>query len=105
MSDVLLTTSTAAEKLGITVTTLYDWLSQSDRGDLVIRGENVTVDYLQGGPKGQGKIVIEASEVTRIRNLMRVRPQTARCRRHPMPRGFFPGVNVPLGRTNEFPDA
>lgn len=104
MSDVLLTTSTAAEKLGITVTTLYDWLSQSDRGNFVIRGEHVTVDYLQGGPKGQGRMVIEASEITRIRNLMRVRPQSARCRRQPMPRGFFPHVNVPLGRPNEVPD-
>ena len=103
MSDALMTTSAAAEKLGISVTTLYDWLGQSDRGELVIRGQNVSVDYLQGGPKGQGRIVIEAAEVNRIRNLMRVRPQCAVRRSKPVPSRSFPGVNVPLGRPDDFP--
>ncbi len=46
MSDDLLNPREAAQRLGITVTTLYDWLSQSDYGLLKIRGEQVTVDYL-----------------------------------------------------------
>jgi len=98
MSDVLLTTSAAAEKLGFSVTTLYDWLGQSDRGDLVIRGQSVTVDYLQSGPQGQGRIRIEASEVERIKELMRVRPQCAPPRRPRVRRDTFPGITVPLGR-------
>ena len=103
MSDALMTTSAAAEKLGISVTTLYDWLGRSDRGDLVIRGKNVTVDYLQGGRKGQGRIVIESTEVHRIRDLMRVRPQSAVRRSKPVSSRSFPGVNVPLGRPDDFP--
>ncbi|NJS14424.1 MAG: hypothetical protein HC788_07160 [Sphingopyxis sp.] len=42
---------------------------------LVIRGQPVTVNYLQGGPKGQGRIRIEAEEVERLKAAIR----TAAC--------------------------
>lgn len=98
MDDELLTAAEAARRLGIRVTTLYDWLGQSDRGLLRIRGAPLTIAYLQGGPRGQGKIGIEADEVERIKQAMRVAPQYRAPLRHlPSPRSY-PGITVPLGR-------
>jgi hypothetical protein len=98
MSQQLLSAKLAAERLGITVTTLYDWLGQSDCGLLVIRGQSVSIRYLQSGAKGQGKIQIESSEIDRLRELMRVVPQRAIPRRHHLNSEQFPGITVPLGR-------
>ena len=84
--------------MGITTTCLYDWLGQSDRGLLVIRGQAVTVNYFQGGPRGQGRIRIEASEIERLKELMRVVPQAYVLRRPPVRVMNFPGITVPLGR-------
>jgi hypothetical protein len=99
MADPLLPPAEAARRLGITVPTLYDWLGRSDRGLLVIRGRPVTVDYLQGGPRGQGRIRIEPAEVERLKDLMRVRPAPAAPRRAPAaPPNTFPGITVSLGR-------
>jgi hypothetical protein len=98
MSEEFLTAQEAAGRLGIAVASLYDWLGQSDRGLLVIRGRPVTIDYLQGGAQGQGRIRIEAGEIERLKNLMRVRPQPCLPRRPPMPQVSFPGIKVPLGR-------
>lgn len=88
----------AARRLGITPTTLYDWLGQSDRGLLMVRGQLVTIDYLQGGPRGQGRIRIAADEVDRLQELTRVQPQVMRPRRPPMRCVSFPGIKVLLGR-------
>ena len=98
MTDELLTARESARRLGITAATLYDWLGQSDCGLLVIRGSSVTVNYLQGGSRGQGRIRIEAIEVERLKNLMRVRPQRTIPRRKPTSHSDFPGITVPLGR-------
>lgn len=99
MSDELLTTQGAARRLGIAVTSLYDWLGQSDRGLLVIRGQAVSINYLQGGAKGQGRIKIEAEEIERLREILRVRPQRLTPRRPPVARqAVFPGITVTLGR-------
>lgn len=96
-----LTTAAAASRLGIAVTTLYDWLGQSDRGLLVIRGQPVTIDYLLGGRNGQGRIRIERQEVERLRELMRVRPRPTPARRPSIPRDRFVGIHVPLGRPDD----
>ena len=98
MDDDLLNVREAAQRLGLRPTTLSDWLSQSDYGLFEIRGQRVTVDYLQGGPRGQGHIRIEAGEVERIRELMRVKLMVAPVRRPPIPRTSFPGITVKLGR-------
>lgn len=98
MADELLTAAAAAARLGVTVTTLYDWLGRSRIGDFEIRGHRVTIDYLQGGSKGQGRIRIEAHEVDRLRELMRVRPQTVVVRAPPAKQANWPGIHVPLGR-------
>lgn len=94
----LLSTRDAAQRLGISRASLYDWLAQSDAGTFVLRGRPVTIDYLQGGARGQGRIRIEAGEVERLKELMRVRPQPARRRRSPKPQQHFPGITVELGR-------
>lgn len=98
MSEPLLPAREAARRLGIAVTSWYDWLGQSDRGLLVLRGQPVTINYLQGGPQGQGRILLEAREVERLRDLQRVRPQPIRPRRPPLHRYCFPGITRPLGR-------
>ena len=100
MDDELLSAQEAARRLGITATTLYDWLGQSNHGLLVIRGQRVAIDYLQGGTKGQGRIKITQGEVERIKDLMRVRAQYGAVRRAPVRRDSFPGITVPLGRPN-----
>lgn len=79
------------------VTTLYDCLGQSDRGLLVLWGQPVTINYLQGGPQRQGRIRIEAGEVERLKDLMRVRPQRLTPRRPPIRPDAFPGITVKLG--------
>ena len=97
MDDELLDVREAAHRLGIRAATLYDWLGQSDYGLFEIRGQRVTVDYFQGGPRGQGRIRIEAGEVARLKELMRVKPTVAPVRRTPIPRTSFPGITVKLG--------
>ena len=98
MPEELLTAQEAARWLGIAVATLYDWLGQSDRGCLVIRGQAVTINYLQGGAQGQGRIRFEMAEVERLKDLLRVRPQPLRPRGLPVRRNVFPGITVPLGK-------
>lgn len=77
----LLTSEQAAAKLGISVLTLYDWLSQSDSGKFAIRGQAITINYFQGGRRGQGRIRIENQEVERLQDAMRVQPQPQAPRR------------------------
>lgn len=87
----------AARRLGVAAATLYGWLGQSDKGLFYVRGVPVTVGYMQGGPRGRGRIRIEAAEVERLKDLMRVRPEP-RPRRAPPATRRFPGITVPLGR-------
>ena len=101
MSDELLSAKEAAHRLGATVTTLYSWLGLSDRGLLTIRGRPVTIEYFQGGPRGQGRIHLEVGEIERLRDLMRVRPVRERRFRRPPDTGRFPGIVVPLGRPGD----
>jgi len=98
MSDELLSALEAARRLGIAVTSLYDWLGQSDRGLFVLRAQRVSINYLQTGPRGQGRIKLEAREVERLKDLLRVQPQQAIPRRRPIRRDTFPGITVDLGR-------
>ncbi len=97
MESNLQTTQKAAQWLGISKATFYDWLAQSDAGTLVIRGQPVTIDYYQGGPRGQGRIKIETAEIERLRELMRVRPNFRSQRRPPRRAGHYPGIYVELG--------
>lgn len=98
MADDLLSANEAAQQLGISTTSLYAWLAQSDACALVIRGQKVAINYLQGGAKGQGRIKIEAKELDRIKDLMRVRPQPISRRQPPLKTDSFPGITVKLGR-------
>ena len=102
MDDGLLTSEEAARRLGISRTTLYDWLAQSDAGSLMIRGQPVTIDYFQGGRRGQGRINLEAREVQRLVELMRVRPRPDRSRRPPTRRQHYPGITVELGDADDY---
>ena len=98
MPDDLLTAAAAARRLGITVTTLYDWLGRSRIGGLEIRGRRVTINYLQAGAKGQGRIRIESAEIDRLRDLMRVQSLPIVCRAPRTTPVHWPGITVPLGR-------
>jgi len=93
----LQTTAEAAACLGISRATLYDWLADSDAGTLVIRGQPVTIDYYQGGRRGQGRIRIDAQEIDRLLELTRVRPRPVRRRQPPARREYYPGIHVELG--------
>jgi excisionase family DNA binding protein len=94
----LLTAAQAAERLGVTVTTLYDWLGRSRIGELEIRGQRVTINFFQGGARGQGRIRLEVGEVERLRELMRVRSQAVVVRRLPVQQTQWPGIYVTPGR-------
>lgn len=98
MSSELLSAMQSAELLGIAVTSLYDWLARSDAGEFVVRGQSYTIAYFQSGARGQGRIQIEPSEIERLREAMRVRPQIQRQRRPPSRIQSYPGIRVPLGR-------
>ena len=76
---------------------MYQWLADSNAGTLVIRGQQATIVYYQGGRCGQGRIKIEAREVGRLRELMRVRPQRTPRRPTPTKQRHFPGIHVELG--------
>jgi hypothetical protein len=94
----LLSAKEAARRLGIAVTTFYGWLGLSKHNLLMIRGKQVTIDYLQAGPRGQGHILLEGAEVERLKDVMRVRPQNIPTRRPTVQKRQYPGIVVPLGR-------
>lgn len=98
--EELLSTDEAARRLGVSRATFYDWLGRSRHGMLELRGQRITIDYLQGGAQGQGRIRIEAREVQRLRELMRVLPRTVVSRKPIAKQQNFPGISVPLGRPN-----
>lgn len=98
MSCPLLSAQEAAQRLGVAVSSLCDWLARSDAGEFVLRGQPFTINYFQGGARGQGRIQIEEDEIERLREAMRVHPQTIRPRRPPVRVQHFPGITVPLGR-------
>lgn len=62
-----------------------------------MRGLPFAISYLQTGPAGQGRIRIEASEVERLLDAMRVQPLKVPSRRMPLAQRNFPGINVKLG--------
>ena len=97
MSGKLLSSQEAAGQLGISVASLYDWLARSDQGEFVLRGQLFTINYLQGGARGQGRIQIEEAEIERMKDAMRVRPQSRRKRRLPSRQQHYPGIMVELG--------
>lgn len=101
MSTELLTTAQAAQRLGISVSTLYDWLAQSNAGEFEIRGHSITIDHFQGGRRGQGRIQIAADEINRLQESMRVLPQPKSKRRSPTKPRNYPGITVPLGRPDD----
>lgn len=98
MGPELLTTREAAQRMGISVSTFYLWLAQSDAGEFAIRDQPITIEYFQTGAKGQGRIKIEAQEINRLKDAMRVQPSPARERRILPTRDHYPGITVKLGR-------
>lgn len=101
MSSELLTTEEAARRLAISRATLYDWMRQSNGGSFAIRGQAVSIDYYQGGGKGQGRIKIEAEEIERLLSLMRVAPMPAQKLIRPTKKQPLRYINVKLGRPEE----
>jgi hypothetical protein len=98
MPEDWLTSREAARRLGISTASLYDWLADSTAGRFLLHGQPVTIQYFQSGARGQGRIKIEAQEVERLRDLMRVRPRPQTVRRPPIQQALFPGIYVKLGR-------
>jgi hypothetical protein len=98
MFEELLATTEAARRLGISRASLDDWLQQSNAGQFVLCGQHVTIEYLQGGAKGQGWIQIPAREIERLCDLMRVRPLSSPPRRPAIHQVQYPGITVKLGR-------
>ena len=101
MLNRALSAAEAASQLGISVLTLYDWLSQSDAGTFMLRGQQVTIEYFQGGRRGQGRIRVQQSEVARLLNLMKVRPNPRAVRRSPRPKQSQSHITAKLGRPDD----
>ena len=101
MRHELLSCGEAAAVLGLSKSTLYDWLSQSDAGDFVVRGKPTTIHYFQGGRKGQGRIKIAESEVNRLLSLMAVSPRSISYRKTPRPKGSLQHITTNPGRPDD----
>jgi hypothetical protein len=101
MTSDLLSSRDAAEALGVSVSTLYDWLAQSDAGQFEIRGQLVTIDYFQGGRRGQGRIKIAGREIERLLSLMRVVPSARPTRQLPKKRSTRQHITTKLGRPDD----
>lgn len=101
MSRALLSSREAAKRLGISVTSLYDWLARSNRGEFFLQGQPITINYYQGGSQGQGRIQIEVGEIERLKEAMRVHAQKTTTRRSPTKAQHFPGIVVALGRPDD----
>lgn len=101
MAHELLTSNDAAERLGISTLTLYDWLSQSDAGEFMIRSQPTTIEYLQGGRKGQGRIRIAESEIMRLLSLMTVTPATVKTRKPSQKKRLLQHITTTPGRPDD----
>ena len=101
MSRELLSSQDAARRLGITTATLYDWLAQSDAGTFMIRGQPTTINYYQGGRKGQGRIKIDSQELERLLELMFVSPKSQPIRRAPRKQTSMQHITTKLGRPDD----
>lgn len=101
MLSELLSSEKSAQRLGISVLTLYDWLGQSDVGEFIIRGQPVTIEYYQGGRRGQGRIKIDAQEIERLLLLMRVTPRTTYARKRPEKKTILQHITTKLGRPTD----
>ena len=101
MSHELLSSHEAAKRLGISRTTLYDWLSQSDSGFFVISGVAVSINYYQTGRNGQGRIQIEAKEIERLLSLMKVAPHSKRPLRTTRKKASLTHITATLGRPED----
>ena len=97
MSQQLLSSKEAAEMLGVSVLTLYGWLAQSNVGEFEIRGEMTTIEYFQGGKRGQGRIQIDRAEVQRLQELMKVKPTSSTRMQRPRKQSALPHITVKLG--------
>ena len=98
MPEGLLSSKEAARRLGITPGTFYGWLTQSNAGQFMLNGHVTEIIYYQSGPRGGGPIRIEAAEVDRLQELMRVAPSCVPARRAAAPVVALPGITVKLGR-------
>jgi len=101
MVTARLTSDEAAQMLGIRRATLYSWLRMSDAGELVFRSQPVTIRYLQGGRAGQGRILIESSEVERLLSLMQVTPRPSRVRQSPTKLQDYRYITTRPGRPDD----
>ena len=101
VDNQLLNSKDAATALGLSVSTLYSWLMQSDAGAFEIRGQPVTICYYQGGRRGQGRIRIGQSEIERLLSLMRVSPRPNPLRKKPMKKPALQHITARLGRPDD----
>ena len=101
MDHTLFTADEAAVRLGISRATLYDWLAQSDGSRFVLRGQSTTIDYFQGGRRGQGRIMLQRMEVDRLLELMRVTPKPVREPRTPKTIRELKHIKSKLGRPDD----
>jgi len=81
--------------------TVYSWFGQSDDGELVIRGRPVVIEYFQGGARGQGRIIIELTEVDRLLQLIRVVPPRTLPHQERPRQSPYPGITFSLGRPKD----
>jgi len=100
-NNSLFSAELAAEQLGVSVPTLYGWLNQSDVGEFIIRGIPTTIEYYQGGRRGQGRIKMHAQEVERLLSMMRVVPKMPSRRRNTPKKTTLRYITGKLGRPND----
>jgi hypothetical protein len=67
----------------------------------VRRGQPTTINYYQGGRKGQGRIKIDSQELERLLELMFVSPKSQPTRRAPRKQTSMQHITTKLGRPDD----
>ena len=101
MPSDLLNAREAAQRLGISVHTLYGWLSASSKGRLEIHNRPLSINYFQTGRRGQGRIKIESQEIDRLLLLMQPKPESTARRKRSKAAPALQHITTPLERPDD----
>lgn len=72
-SENLITLAEAAKRLSLSVNTIRRYCNLSRKGKLVLNGTPMKIRFYQTGSRGQGRILIDETELATIREAIAVK--------------------------------